>query len=238
MSTKAGDDENDRILHEKCSVLVVSTNGGFESFVGRKRGLIPHGDEMVVVSCNILQVGGKNAASVSVKIHDVAGWLVLLQPESTWTCISAAFSSSLAAVHPQDFQAVGDLTWDGYVKANRSCSGSAMAQVFHETCRLTYASQGEVHIFSQNQFCNKVENRYSLAPHSDFAEHSSDSRLNTFDSLDAIEFCGSALAMVTLRVGHLPCLWTDYLTCAKINERWWIVHKSSCNEAHPLLKSL
>lgn len=45
--------------------------------------------------------------------------------------------------------------------------------------------------------------------------------------------------MVTLRVGHPPCLWTDLLTCCKVvtsphdNQllpRWWIMHKSSCHE--------
>jgi hypothetical protein len=65
-----------------------------------------------------------------------------------------------------------------------------------------------------------------------------DPRVGDGDTLVSMEFVTPQLAMVILKVGHPPFLWTDLLTCARIcehgNKRWWIVHKSSDSESHPL----
>jgi hypothetical protein len=70
-----------------------------------------------------------------------------------------------------------------------------------------------------------------------------------WDALNSIEFATPHLSLVVLTVGHPPFLWTDLLTCAyldrpheenppaiKAEKKWWIVHKSSECERHPLTK--
>jgi hypothetical protein len=76
-----------------------------------------------------------------------------------------------------------------------------------------------------------VTHRYERPPHNAYAHLQEDPRAAQGDSLEAIAFATPSIAMVTLRIGHPPTLWTDYLTVAKLhNNRWWIVHKSSCSE--------
>jgi hypothetical protein len=193
-----------------------------------------------VRSVTVLDVGSKNAATVHVggiadddEEETLQGWLVFLLDNDQWKCISAAFSRDykFTSIRPEDFSAVTALTWDGYCGANRACDGVAMAKVFHETCRLTKADNNVVLILSQKVFCQKVTHRYSQEEmHIPYAHLQNDPRAAERDSLLCIDFATSDLAMVTLKVGHPPCLWTDILTCAKINGQWWIVHKSSCCE--------
>jgi hypothetical protein len=204
-----------------------------------------------VKSVKILDVGSRSAASVHIG-HAVSaassssgqqlhGWLVFLledghHHQGDWKCISAALSSTKAAkqIQPADVIKVVDLTWNGYRQANRDCDGTAMARAFHETCRLTYVLNGRVEIIDQITFCNKVANRYKQEEaHRPYAHLQNDpcGAVGRQDSLLAVEFAASGdVAMVTLRVGHPPFLWTDLLTCAKIQGQWWICHKSSCNE--------
>uniref|UniRef100_A0A7S3L1Q0 Uncharacterized protein n=1 Tax=Amphora coffeiformis TaxID=265554 RepID=A0A7S3L1Q0_9STRA len=109
---------------------------------------------------------------------------------------------------------------------------------------MTYSYQGNIQIIHQARFCEMVTNRYTdpQLPHKPFAhlleseEHAH--LLSAGDSLQGIEFVTPDLALVELRVGHPPFLWTDLLTCARLSKseddtdgggRWWIVHKSSEN---------
>ena len=79
----------------------------------------------------------------------IAGYMVLLLDRSSqWRCLSAAFAVSSDdaverrnpnhLVKPTDMDDVMSCVWDGYCAANRACDGTKMAEVFHETCRLTY----------------------------------------------------------------------------------------------------
>ena len=61
-----------------------------------------------------------------------------------------------------------------------------------------------------------------------------DPRAAAQDTLISVAFAAPDVAMVVLKVGHPPMLWTDVLTCAIVGGKWWIVAKSSCSE--PLLK--
>lgn len=197
-----------------------------------------------------VQLKAKNFHS---QISCVAGFLVLLLDRSSqWRCISAAFavSSDTAERHttkhlvkPTDMKDVISCVWDGYCGANRACDGTKMAEVFHETCRLTYVDvstginvdHGDdgIRVWDCNRFCQKVTNRYtSELPHIPFAHLKDDPLVASGDELLGVEFAESTpyVAMITLKVGHPPFLWTDLLTCAKLGTRWYIVHKSSTSE--------
>jgi hypothetical protein len=204
-----------------------------------------------IVSVKILPVGPRNAASVQVQIVadnsniTIHGFLTFLNSQLVgWTCISAAFSDTTGPILPSHFQSVTQLTWEGYCGANRACDGAAMAKVFHPDCRLTYVDHGydkedDIAIWSQAAFCDKVQNRYTnQAMHQPFASLQSHSNIGVYDSLQAIEFVTPNLCMVTLQVGHPPCLWTDLLTCGFLvsdtDIGWWILHKSSCHEEFEL----
>lgn len=169
--------------------------------------------------------------------------MVLLLDKGTWKAISLALSDNCeqrgTVVLPETIHQVTKLVWDGYCGANRACDGAAMAQVFHETCRLTYSDlEQTIQIKDQRTFCEKVSTRYeSEAPHVPYAHLKNDPRASECDSILSIDFCTNVVALVTLKVGHPPFLWTDFLTCARLDDgKWWIVHKSSCNE--PFLMDL
>jgi hypothetical protein len=237
-------------IHLACSVLELSTdsdsadihrtNNTYTSVKGTTYSLPAAYSALSVRSVKVLDVGSKSASSVHVgsSADDNAGaplqgWLVLLLENDQWKCISAAFSRfrKFTSIRPEDFSAVTALTWDGYCGANRASDGVAMAKVFHETCRLTYAYNNVVQIKDQQVFCQKVTNRYSREEmHIPYAHLQNDLRAAQGDTLLSVDFATPDLAMVTLKVGHPPCLWTDILTCAKLNGQWWIVHKSSCSE--------
>lgn len=163
-------------------------------------------------------------------------------------------------VLPIHYSEVNALTWDGYCHANRLCDGKLMARHFHPTCRLTYTSpaDGRIVTVDSDTFLDLVEHRYTRQPaHVPYATLRDVPEVGDSDSLQSIEFVTPQLTMVTLRVGHPPFLWTDLLTCARIRStsssssniadtgdcnappemaqhKWWIVHKSSECEPHPL----
>ena len=204
---------------------------------------------------------------------------------STTTAKPSSSTATPSKVLPQDIVDVMKLTWDGYCAANRACDGHAMAKVFHPTCRLTYAvaaavaqhnnkNDSSVHVKDQNEFCRMVTHRYDAPSSSSSPKNSSISNphyayrhllqtdkndqglvVSQGDSILSVEFASPVIALVTLRVGHPPFLWTDLLTVAKLSSswkgdddksnsdtaaqqqqqqqqqpQWWIVHKSSCSE--------
>ena len=171
--------------------------------------------------------------------NSAAGWLTLLIEGDKWVVISAVASDAFAGpfkVLPDDMLAVSRACWDEYGGANRACDGARMAEVFHPKCRLTYTGpDGAVVIKPQEAFCSMVTDRYTLPLHSPYAHLREDPRVSAQDTLLSVTFAAPDLAMVVLKVGHPPMLWTDVLTCARLaNGKWWIVAKSSCSE--PLLK--
>ena len=110
-----------------------------------------------------------------------------------------------------------------------------MAAAFHSTCRLTFIGQDGVVVIPQHAFCDKVQNRYSDLIHEPYAALNDHPNVERHDTLLATEFVAPDLCLVTLKVGHPPRVWTDFLVCAKLAEgRWWIVHKASCNEEFEL----
>lgn len=185
----------------------------------------------VVEHVQILSVGLKNAAHAKVVVGDTTGFLVFLHIEGRFQCISGAFGAITAnPITPKHTMDVASMVWDGYCDANTSCRGDLMANVFHDKCRLTFVDGAKsLHIIDKQAFCDMVTNRYSMEVHQPFA-HLKDS-VGEKSTLISIDFATPNVAMVTLKVGHPPYLWTDLLTCMKIGPQWWIVHKSSCHEA-------
>ena len=109
-----------------------------------------------------------------------------------------------------------------------------MAKVFHPKCRLTYTGgDGKVVIKSQDEFLAMVRDRYSTPMHAPYAHLRDDPRAAAGDTLLSITFATPDLAMVVLKVGHPPCLWTDLLTCARIGGQWWIVAEVVVQGAAP-----
>ena len=78
-----------------------------------------------------------------------------------------------------------------------------------------------------------ITSRYSSPMHAPYAHLRHDPCVAAQDTLLGVTFSSADVAMVVLKVGHPPCLWTDVLTCARLDGKWWIVAKSSCME--PLL---
>lgn len=225
-------------VHPDCRVVVLE-NGEFKTLKTPSKFLSTtssssDGPTIQVTHCKILPVGTQSAASLQVVIGNLTGFVVTLLQGSEWLCISAALSSSNSLVLPTDFEDVTKLTWDGYCAANRKCRGDLMAKCFHETCRLTFSKNDQIQIIDSANFYQRVAKRYQEGPHLPYAHLKDDPRTSSQDSLLGIEFASRDVAMVTLRVGHPPFLWTDLLTCAKLDGQWWICHKSSCN--HPFLE--
>lgn len=244
-------------VDSNCQVLFVEDDGRFRVCEGSAYQLpsaLSNG-ECRVKCVDRLNVGQRTAAAVQIEIatskppgkpsaavgsngSDVAGWLVFLFAENAWRCISAALShGNDANVEPySEFETLKEVVWGGYRQVNRDCDGAKMAQYFHETCRLTYvdAETGKVRILNSQEFCDMVRLRYSLEPHKHYVHLENDDRVAAKDELLSGQFATPLVAMVKLKVGHPPFLWTDFLTVSKLrNGRWWIVHKSSCSE--PLL---
>jgi aarF domain-containing kinase len=113
-------------------------------------------------------------------------------------------------------------------------------------------------ICDSDAFYEKVSNRYTgEAIHQNYQHLQHNPSVGDWDTLKSIEFATPDLCMVVLDVGHPPFLWTDLLTCARIGRRqqlrhgennevnddididnetkWWIIHKSSECELHPLI---
>lgn len=178
-----------------------------------------------------------SCASVSIISKDKVGIVVLLGTNEGWTVVSVVISTILAeTIDPSSFAAVTSMCWDGYCKANRALNGEQMARVFHPLCRLIFVGgNGKIVSFSQEQFCSMVTDRYSLDLHKNYAHLQNDPRAAAGDTMLGITFISPQLAVVTLKVGHPPCLWTDLFTVARLSDaaeetKWWIVHKSSTHE--------
>lgn len=187
--------------------------------------------EFSVEHIQILSVGLKNAAQAKIATADnIAGFLVFLHVDGRWQCISGAFGTKIPVpITPKDTMDVTSMVWDGYCDANASCRGDLMAKVFHNQCRLTFVDETDsLRVMDQKTFCEMVTNRYAMEAHKEFA-HLKDSVAEK-STLISIDFATPNVAMVILKVGHPPFLWSDLLTCMKIDSQWWIVHKSSCHE--------
>lgn len=187
-----------------------------------------------------------SSSSVPVQINigrEFTGFLVFLKEKGGsgvfWKCISTAVAhTSNEQILPSSYEEVNSLTWDGYCHANLTCDGKLMANYFHQTCRLTYTGQDDrITICESEVFYDKVSGRYeNEAAHKPYRHLKNDPRLGDTNTLLSVEFASSQLAMVTLKVGHPPFLWTDLLTVGRIFDdgktQWWIIHKSSDSEPH------
>ncbi|GAX29276.1 hypothetical protein FisN_16Hu294 [Fistulifera solaris] len=243
------DSSAETCLHAEALVLRVESNGTHASQAGREFRFLTDDSSLNfhVTKIQIAPVGNQSLASALVTSSKYCGWIVLLNMGDQWQCISATFSPPSVCTTPQDYQDVIQLTWDGYSRANRMCDGKKMATVFHPMCRLTEATDvcndtsttRSLFLKNQTEFCELVTKRYDdpNSRHYPFRQLKDDlSFLSQYDSLLSIDFATDRVALVTLRIGHPPCLWTDYLTVAKISSQWWIVHKSSCSEPFPEMK--
>ena len=199
----------------------------------------PPTDGGVVRRIHVLEAG--SAAEAHVAWAGGAGFLTLLLERGlAWVVISAVAAPAApepplcAAPTPTDLAAVAAACWDEYCGANRACDAARMAKVFHPLCRLTFAGgDGELVVIPCDAFLRMVGGRYATPKHAAYAHLRGDPRVAARDALLGVAFAAPDVAMVLLRVGHPPCLWTDLLTCARVGGAWWIVAKSSCSE--PLL---
>jgi hypothetical protein len=160
-------------------------------------------------------------------------------------------------------------------KRGRECFG-----VWFEDGKDDKKSQYKIVICESDKFYEKVQNRYTKEdmhiPYKHLQHHPN---VGDWDGIQSIDFIpggpksGSPdLALVVLKVGHPPFLWTDVLVCArlrgeqpdnffdrldmaeealeaddhveaaakhakmeKVKKKWWIIHKSSENQPHPLI---
>ena len=234
--------------HPSAVALVVTAEGLQENpgcfIAGTMAGGHPAAPRTKIVRVHVLEGGLAAEVQVQwdyVEVEEVrwmkrGGFLTLLQHAGEWVVIAAVTAATKSSlVTPADFAAVAAACWDEYGGANRACDADRMAKVFHPQCRLTYTgSDGAVVIKSQQEFLAMVRDRYSTPMHAPYAHLRDDPRAAAGDTLLSITFATPDLAMVVLKVGHPPCLWTDLLTCARIGTKWWIVAKSSCKE--PLLE--
>ena len=168
----------------------------------------------------------------------------MLKDES-WKIIASVQSSASLGAHerkivPSDFTQVTDAVWEGYVAAGRSGDSFAMGKVFHPDCNLTEATSGTVSIVNSDAFCHLVVARWSMEAHVPYAHLKDDARISAADTLLSVDFAGPDVAMVTLKIGYPPFLYTDVLLLLRlalpVAERpdskagWWIVAKSSDHE--------
>jgi hypothetical protein len=172
-------------------------------------------------------------AAVEYESSDSCGYLTLLSVVDGWIVISVVSSKrgeGIKPITPDDIAGALSCCWEGYCKANRACDGVAMQQVFHPLCRLTYSNQEKVTIINSVEFCKMVTNRYSMEQHAPFRKWKDEPEVSSRDTLLGASFIAPQLGVVQLKVGHPPFLWTDLLVCAKMDDRWWIVAKSSSSE--------
>ena len=213
--------------HPECVTLAVEAGG---AVVDEE----PRGGAGKVIS--VLVLHANNTAVAQVHWDDGRkGWLTLLIEKDSWIVISAVTSTTAGTCTPADMAAAVKACWDEYMGANRDCDGPRMAQVFHPKCRLTFTGgDGSIVIKSQETFVQMCSDRYTTPMHAPFAHLRDDPRVAATDDLVSVSFAAPDVCMVVLKVGHPPMLWTDVLTCARLDcDRWWIVAKSSCSE--PLL---
>lgn len=241
-------------MHTHCRVICVSSQGDYYAFRGEDfrfdrcwTCLDEGSDHAEIKMIDLVEAGSdKTAAAVLIRVSsDTQGWLVFLKEQSVpWACISAAFGS----IRGQDLGAsqegasstnlldVQDVVWNGYVANNRSCDGPAMAKCLHDDFRLTSVrrssdSEATVVIVSKDDFVDRVSRRYQIPPHVDYARWKDDPRAGHLDEWMWAKLAAPRVAMVKLKIGHPPYLWTDVLTCIQlVDHSWVIVHKSSCSE--------
>lgn len=238
------------VVHPQCAFWLVPTNDAAgQSFLQATRPSAFLPSQATVTTPSVKVLSHDLAAAVQIRIGDIyTGFIVFLQQgatssttatDSSWQAISvglAPYEAGTQPVGPAHFAAVTELTWKGYCHASRQCDGKLMAEYFHAKCRLTYTdtSKQEIAIVDAPTFYKKVQQRYTsqelASMHLPYAHLQNDHALiGQFDTLISVDFASATLALVVLKVGHPPCLWTDLLTCAcdKDTGRWWIVHKSS-----------
>ena len=245
---------------QSAAVSFLTTNGDHPVAHAECLVLQRNEKELVVLpsrSCNVFGKGGEmgekdviihnswimpTCATVEFELScNVMGYitLLLLQSSRDWVVISVVTTSKTPLSMPvtsSDFQGPLKICWDQYCSANRTCDGIAMAQVFHpDVCRLTYSSHDDsVVVKSSAEFCRMVTDRYTTEPlHIPYATYRDDPAAAAGDTLQGVSMISNTLALVRLKVGHPPFLWSDLLVCAKVLDRWWIVAKSSSSE--PLL---
>ena len=104
----------------------------------------------------------------------------------------------------------------------------------------------QVHIKSCTEFLWLVSHRYETEAHMPYADFhwNEPQKVAAGDTLQGVSMVAPTLALVRLKVGHPPYLWSDFLICAKIEMDddssktdatttcfgWWIVSKSSSSE--------
>jgi len=173
-------------------------------------------------------------------------FLVLLRDtEGQWRIISKVFSStplgeelpSRKRPGPSDAAEVADSVWNFYMGGGRNCDATRMRSIFHPSARLTFSTGGDVCLVDCDGFCERVAERWTRPdlPHVKYDHLRDDPRAAAGDELLSVDFAGPDVALVTLRVGYPPLLYTDFLTMLRLHEDvgrsgWWIVAKSSCNE--------
>jgi len=174
-----------------------------------------------------------STATVEYESKSFVGFVTLLSSLDRWVAISVVVARKTPTrIQPDDFQGALRCSWGQYCGANRNCDGAAMAQVFHPLCRQTYSSH-KIEIISCAEFCSMVSNRYESEPHARYARYQH-SQAAVGDTLQGISMVTPRLALVRLKVGHPPYLWSDMLICAKIKGSWWIVAESSSTEPFEL----
>ena len=254
---KTGNDDDDEhsSIHSACRAVWIDQQGKYQACNGSDFDIshLVNGSNdargssaITIKSVDRVHAGNdQTAATVLATVNGVCGWMVLLEESPMiWTCISAAFGPLQEAYKPspQELAAVRTCAWDGYVASNRMCDGSRMAPYLHPDFRLTFVKhtvdaspESHVMIIPKSDFLEMVTDRYQRQPHADYAHLRDDPLVAHFDEWISAIFATPNVAMVKLKVGHPPLLWTDVLTCIKggPSGEWVIVHKSSCSE--PLL---
>ena len=236
-------------VHPDCTVVVLAEDGTYNEGpfheVMWPKAILNH--VLTVDSVKASASGKRSSSFVHVKIGGglYSGFLVFLKEREggdlVWRCISVSLGPRMKErILPNLYKEVSTLTWDGYCHANKICDGDLMSNYFHATCRLTYTGPSDrIVVCSSQEFFAKVSGRYENEElHKPYAHLKNSPLLDDANSLLSIEFASPQIAMVILKIGHPPFLWTDLLTCARILEdgktKWWIMHKSSDNESHPL----
>lgn len=233
----------------------------------------------MIKNVSILETAAAVRVTIKVGDRDVAGWMVFLNANENWKCISFYFSFGNSdngeGESYVEFRKLRELTWGilenvdddddelntdnpneqmsdslrvGYRIANRTCNGIEMERVLHpEAFRLSEANRdnGTISVLEREIFCNDiVPNRYNNPESIHYQEkikYSVNTEMeNKFEQLAASydeiifgEFATPVVAMVKCKIGHPPALWTDFLTCAKLGEQWWIMDKVSCRQDFP-----
>mmetsp|Transcript_22877 Transcript_22877/g.50008 ORF Transcript_22877/g.50008 Transcript_22877/m.50008 type:complete len:295 (+) Transcript_22877:133-1017(+) len=198
--------------------------------------------------------GTTAAASLQVALPSSAGpmlyqdILVLMNSGIGWQIISKAskgrpLAEALEGACPSTQSDVSLLTSAAttYMRSNREADADGMAGVFHAASRLTFLANSDLVIVPANDFIARVRDRWSVPMHAPYQHLRDDPRTSAHDSLLSIDLVDRDLAVVTLKVGFPPVLYTDILTFARLPTcqdaqgascQFWIIAKSSINVPH------